>query len=94
MADTPRPHPRDQAVIDRFFARQPACVVCGATTWRVGATLAIHALDPVTHKPGLLGPFRVALQIVCDTCSNLLLFDTGDIPAPTGEPLSAPESGQ
>ena len=78
--DQPKRHPKDQVVIDRFFANQPACHVCNETTWRVGDTVVSPVVGS-TGKPDVLrGPFRVTLHIVCSTCNHVLLFDTGDVP--------------
>lgn len=81
-------HPKDQEAVARFFMRQPPCQVCGETTWRVGATFSSPVVDPKTGQAMIVtGARRVMLQIVCRVCGQVLLFDTGEIPAVADPPI-------
>lgn len=72
-------HPNDQEVVAQFSPKQSACMVCGQTAWKIGGTVALIELDNEDRPNAINGPFRIGLQIICEGCRFILLFDTGYI---------------
>lgn len=69
--------------VQRFWDRLieahgvPTCAVCQQASWRIGAALAVPALEETTIRP-FGAPRVLALSVVCQVCRNTLLF-TGTI---------------
>jgi hypothetical protein len=81
-------HAKDRQAVAKFHSYDPACSVCGSHSWEVADTIAAPTVEAGSDMVyPLFVPYRVMVQIICQTCGHVLLLDAGRTRPPEPEAL-------